>query len=98
AQQLPSGAFPDFPGDTRGSFIATCACYGGLYAAGVDPRRDEMNRAWQSIVAGGGFANADPITQAFLAAVGLYDPTMLPHVTLLPALIPGMRSLFTRTL
>jgi len=96
--QLPSGAFPDYPGDTQGSFTATCACYAGLYAAGVDPRRAQMDRAWRSICAGGGFANADPISQAFLAAAGLYDPTLLPDVTLLPVLLPGMRGLFTRTL
>ena len=98
SQQLPSGAFPDYPGDTHGCFTSTCACYAGLFAAGVDPRRPEMDRAWRAIVAGGGFDNADPITQAFLAAVGLYDPTMLPRISLLPTLLPGMRSLFTHTL
>ena len=98
AQQLPSGAFPDYPGDPTGSFTATLACYAGLYAAGVDPRREEMMRAWRSIVAGGGFDNADPITQAFLAAAGLYDPAMLDDVPLWPAMVPGMRSIFTRTL
>lgn len=98
SQQLPSGAFPDYPGDAHGCFTATIACYAGLHAAGVDPRRAEMQRAWRVIVEGGGFDNADPISQAFLAAVGLYDPTMLPTLTLLPTLIPGMRGLFTRTL
>jgi squalene-hopene/tetraprenyl-beta-curcumene cyclase len=98
SQQLPSGAFPDYPGDPKGSLISTCACYAGLYAAGVDPRTPEMDRAWKSIVAAGGFDNADPITQSFLASVGLYDPSMLPDIPLLPALIPGMRGLFTRTL
>src|SRR5205823_1145477 len=44
--QLPSGAFPDYPSDPKGSLVSTSACYAGLYAAGVDPRRPEMDRAW----------------------------------------------------
>ncbi len=98
SRQLPSGAFPDYPGDPKGSLAATCACYAGLHAAGFDLRRPEMDRAWKSICAGGGFANADTITQSFLAAVGLYDPTLLPDMPMLPMLVPGLSGILSRTL
>jgi squalene-hopene/tetraprenyl-beta-curcumene cyclase len=96
AQQLPSGAFPDYPGDTQGSMASTCACYAGLYAVGTDPTSDAMERAWQNLSAQGGFEAADPITQAFAAAAGLIAPTQMTSIPMGWMLIPGARYLISQ--
>ncbi len=95
--ELPSGAFPDYPGDTAGTLASTCACYAGLYAAGVDVRSAPMDLAWRFIKGAGGFASADAITQTFLAAAGLYDPSMLPDLPLGVMLLPITRRAMART-
>lgn len=93
SRQLPSGAFPDYPSDDTGSLAATAACYAGLYGAGQSPQTPPMERAWQYIKTHGGFEATDPITQVFLAGVGLISPTALPTIPMGWMLIPGARRL-----
>jgi len=91
--QFPTGAFPEYPADTKGSLAATAACYAGLYAAGTSPSSPAMERAWQYISAQGGFDEVDPITQTFLAAAGLISATQLMRLPMGWMLIPGVRQL-----
>lgn len=93
SQQLPTGSFPAFDGDTKGSLAAAACCYAGLVVSGVPVTDERMQRSWQYILDTGGFEAADPITQTFLAAAGLYDPTWLPDVPLAWELLPGARLL-----
>lgn len=93
SRQLPSGAFPDYPTDPKGSLASTAAVYAGLYACGQSPTSEAMERAWAFINSHGGFDATDPITKVFLAAVGLVSPTSLPDMPMGWMLIPGMRRL-----
>jgi len=93
SRQLPSGAFPDFPGDEKGSLSSTAACYAGLIGAGQSPTSEPMERAWQYINQHGGFDATDPVSKVFLAAVGLISPTALPSLPMSWMLVPGVRRL-----
>lgn len=95
-RQLPSGAFPGYPGDKTGTLAASCACYAGLHVAGIDATSEPMRRAWAHIRDQGGFVSADVLTQTFLAAGGLIDPTCLPDIPMAWMLVPGARRLMGR--
>ena len=98
SQQLENGSFAAFPGDTRGSLAAACACYAGMFAARVPVSDPAMKRAWRYIYDHGGFESADPVTQAYLAAAGLFNPTWLPDMPLAVQLLPGARRLLGRVM
>ena len=78
--------------DGPADLSTTIEAYVALKVLGVDPQRDEMQRALRVIETLGGLANARVFTKIWMALFGVYPwdgiPTMPPEIVHFPSWLP----------
>ncbi|MGA8099237.1 MAG: squalene--hopene cyclase [Candidatus Cybelea sp.] len=78
--------------DGPADLSTTIESYVALKVLGVDPQRDEMRKALEVIVRGGGVVNARVFTKIWLALFGIYPwsgvPSLPPEIVYFPLWMP----------
>lgn len=93
ATQLPSGSFPDFPGDELGSMRTASFIFAALTIMKVDAGDEVLQKCRAYIDSQGGIEKCDYEVQLYLVMAGLLPAQQLGKLTLFFKLIPGFQRL-----